>query len=178
MIAQLRGVVVQKNLADAVIDVNGVGYRVYFSSITLSRLPEEGQPVRVRVRTIVREDALDLFGFLAAAEEEMFLLLTSVSNVGPRLAMTVLSGMEVGDLASAIGQGDLARLRADREEDRDDEAALVGAEEREKPRKRAAVGNRAHSFECSDGVRSSRAAPPPHGRGQPRGRAVRGSPGR
>jgi len=110
MIAQLRGVVVQKNLADAVIDVNGVGYRVYFSLLTLSRLPEEGQPVRVRVRTIVREDALDLFGFLAPAEEEMFLLLTSVSSVGPRLAMTVLSGMEVGDLANAIGQGDLARL--------------------------------------------------------------------
>jgi Holliday junction DNA helicase RuvA len=110
MIAQLRGVVVEKNLADAVVDVNGVGYRVHFSLLTLTRSPEEGQPVRIRVRTVVREDALDLFGFLGRAEEEMFLLLTSVSRVGPRLAMTVLSGMEVSELANAIGRGDVARL--------------------------------------------------------------------
>ncbi len=110
MIAQLRGVVVEKNLADVVVDVNGVGYRVHFSLLTLTRIPEEGQPVRIRVRTVVREDALDLFGFLGRAEEEMFLLLTSVSRVGPRLAMTVLSGMEVSELANAIGRGDVARL--------------------------------------------------------------------
>jgi holliday junction DNA helicase RuvA len=110
MIAQLRGAVVEKNLSDAVVDVNGVGYRVHFSLLTLARLPEEGQPVRIRVRTVVREDALDLFGFLSRAEEEMFQLLTSVSNVGPRLAMTVLSGMEVRELNDAIGHGDVARL--------------------------------------------------------------------
>jgi len=110
MIAQLRGVVVEKNLSDAVVDVNGVGYRVHFSLLTLARLPEEGQPVRIRIRTVVREDALDLFGFLSRAEEEMFQLLTSVSNVGPRLAMTVLSGMEVRELNDAIGRGDVARL--------------------------------------------------------------------
>jgi Holliday junction DNA helicase RuvA len=110
MIAQLRGVVVEKNLSDAVVDVNGVGYRVHFSLLTLARLPEEGQPVRIRIRTVVREDALDLFGFLSRAEEEMFQLLTSVSNVGPRLAMTVLSGMEVLELNDAIGHGDVARL--------------------------------------------------------------------
>jgi len=110
MIAQLRGVVVEKNLSDAVVDVNGVGYRVHFSLLTLARLPEEGQSVRIRTRTVVREDALDLFGFLSRAEEEMFLLLTSVSNVGPRLAMTVLSGMEVRELNDAIGHGDVARL--------------------------------------------------------------------
>ena len=110
MIAQLRGVVVEKNLADAVVDVNGVGYRVHFSLLTLTRIPEEGQAVRIRVRTVVREDALDLFGFLGRAEEDMFLLLNSVSRVGPRLAMTVLSGMEVSELANAIGRGDVARL--------------------------------------------------------------------
>ncbi len=110
MIAQLRGVVVEKNLADAVVDVNGVGYRVHFSLLTLTRIPEEGQSVLIRVRTVVREDALDLFGFLGRAEEDMFLLLNSVSRVGPRLAMTVLSGMEVGELANAIGRGDVARL--------------------------------------------------------------------
>jgi Holliday junction DNA helicase RuvA len=110
MIAQLRGVVLEKSLADAVVDVNGVGYRVHFSLLTLTRLPEEGQPVRLRVRTVVREDAFELFGFLGRAEEEMFQLLTSVSNVGPRLAMTVLSGMEVSELANAIGRADVARL--------------------------------------------------------------------
>lgn len=110
MIAQLRGVVVEKNLADAVVDVNGVGYRVHFSLLTLTRIPEEGQSVLIRVRTVVREDALDLFGFLGRAEEDMFLLLNSVSRVGPRLAMTVLSGMEVSELANAIGRGDVARL--------------------------------------------------------------------
>ena len=110
MIAQLRGVVVHKNVTEAVIDVNGVGYRVSFSSLTLGRLPQEGQPVRVRVRTVVREGACELFGFLERGEEDMFLLLTSVSNVGPRLAMTVLSGMEVGELAEAIGRGDVGRL--------------------------------------------------------------------
>jgi Holliday junction DNA helicase RuvA len=110
MIAQLRGVVMEKNVNDAVVDVNGVGYRVHLSMLSLTRLPAEGQPVKVRVRTVVREDALDLFGFLSRAEEDMFQLLTSVSNVGPRLAMTVLSGIEVRELATAIGRGDVARL--------------------------------------------------------------------
>src|SRR5712692_6877801 len=110
MIAALRGLVLEKNLNDAVLDVNGVGYRVHFSLLTLSRLPDEGQPIKVRVRTVVREDALELFGFLARAEEEMFLLLTSVSNVGPRLAMTVLSGLEVSELANALRRAEVGRL--------------------------------------------------------------------
>lgn len=110
MIAALRGVVAEKNLEDAVIDVGGVGYRVHFSVLTLGRLPPEGQQVQVRVRTVVREDALDLFGFLSRAEEEMFLLLTTVSGVGPRLALMVLSGMEVPELVAALSRGEVARL--------------------------------------------------------------------
>ncbi|MBN1203809.1 MAG: Holliday junction branch migration protein RuvA [Myxococcaceae bacterium] len=110
MIAALRGTLTEKNLEDAVIDVAGVGYRVAFSMLTLGKLPAEGQPVQVRVRTVVREDAFELFGFLTRAEEEMFLLLTSVSHVGPRLALTVLSGMEVSELAVALGKGEVARL--------------------------------------------------------------------
>ena len=110
MIAALRGVVAEKNLEDAVIDVGGVGYRVHFSVLGLGRLPAEGQQVHVRVRTVVREDAFDLFGFLSRAEEEMFLLLTTVSGVGPRLAMTVLSGMEVPELVVALSRGEIARL--------------------------------------------------------------------
>ena len=110
MIAALRGVVLEKNLVDAVVDVSGVGYRVFLSQLSLARLPSEGQEVALRVRTIVREDVLDLFGFLTRAEEDMFLLLTSVSKVGPKVAMAVLSGLEVQELAHAIGRGEVARL--------------------------------------------------------------------
>ncbi len=110
MIAALRGVLADKGLSDAVIDVGGVGYRVFFSLLTLSKLPETGQPVSVRVRTVVREDAFDLYGFLSAREEELFQLLTSVSHVGPKVALNVLSGLEVDELASAIAKGEVARL--------------------------------------------------------------------
>ncbi len=110
MIAALRGTLVEKALEEAIIEVGGVGYRVAFSTLTLGKLPAEGQPVHVRVRTVVREDAFELFGFLTRAEEEMFLMLTSVSHVGPRLALMVLSGMEVGELAVALGKGEVARL--------------------------------------------------------------------
>jgi holliday junction DNA helicase RuvA len=110
VIASLKGVLAEKNLGDAVIDVAGVGYRVSLSLLSLARLPEEGQPAKVRVRTVVREDSIELFGFLSRAEEDMFLLLTSVSHVGPRLALTVLSGLEVEQLADALARGEVGRL--------------------------------------------------------------------
>ncbi|HLL82415.1 MAG TPA: Holliday junction branch migration protein RuvA [Longimicrobium sp.] len=110
MIAALRGVVLEKNLNDVVVDVNGVGYRVFMSLITLAALPDEGKEVRLRIRTVVREEALDLYGFLNAAEENLFLLLTSVSGIGPKLGMNVLSGLDVQELISAIGKGEVARL--------------------------------------------------------------------
>ena len=110
MIAALKGLVLEKNLTDVVIDVNGVGYRVGLSLLSLARLPEVGQPVTLRIRTVVREDALDLYGFLSRAEEELFLLLTSVSHVGPKLGINVLSGLEVEELTAAIAKGDVARL--------------------------------------------------------------------
>ncbi|QRO00890.1 Holliday junction branch migration protein RuvA [Archangium violaceum] len=110
MIAALRGIVQEKSLDEAIIDVGGVGYRVFFSSLTLGKLPPEGESVKVRVRTVVREDAFELFGFLSRAEEELFLLLNSVSHVGPRLALAVLSGMEIPELVVALGRGEVARL--------------------------------------------------------------------
>ena len=110
MIAALKGLVFEKNLSDVVVDVNGVGYRVGVSLLTLARLPEVGQPVALRVRTVVREDAFDLYGFLTRSEEELFLLLTSVSHVGPKLAITVLSGLEIEELSTCIARGDVARL--------------------------------------------------------------------
>ncbi|RPH70958.1 MAG: Holliday junction branch migration protein RuvA [Myxococcaceae bacterium] len=110
MIASLHGTVLEKSQDEAIIEVAGVGYRVAFSVLTLGRLPPVGEPVRVRVRTVVREDAFELFGFLTPVEEAMFNLLTSVSHVGPRLAMTVLSGLEVDELVVALERGEVARL--------------------------------------------------------------------
>ncbi len=110
MIGALKGLVLEKNLTEVILDVNGVGYRVALSLLSLARLPEVGQPMTLRVRTVVREDALDLYGFLSRAEEELFLLLTSVSHVGPKLALNVLSGLEVEELTASIARGDVARL--------------------------------------------------------------------
>jgi Holliday junction DNA helicase RuvA len=110
LIASLNGTVLEKSEDEAIIEVAGVGYRVAFSVLTLARLPAVGEAVRVRVRTVVREDAFELFGFLGPVEEAMFTLLTSVSHVGPRLAMTVLSGLEVDELVVALERGEVARL--------------------------------------------------------------------
>jgi Holliday junction DNA helicase RuvA len=110
VIASLSGRIEEKGADEAVVDVNGVGYRVFLSLRSMARLPPTGESVRLRVRTVVREDALDLYGFTSAAEEALFLLLTSVSHVGPKLAMNVLSGLEPSELAQAIGAGDVARL--------------------------------------------------------------------
>lgn len=109
MIASLKGLLTEKGESHAVVEVNGVGYRVFLSQLTLVQLPE-GQPASVRVQTVVREDALDLYGFLTRTEEDLFLLLTSVSHVGPKMALNLMSGLEVDDLISAISKGETVRL--------------------------------------------------------------------
>ncbi|NMO21298.1 Holliday junction branch migration protein RuvA [Pyxidicoccus fallax] len=110
MISRLRGTVLEKGAEDATIDVAGVGYRVNFSGLALGKLPAEGHPVDVRIRTVVREDAFELFGFLSPGEEQVFQLLNEVSRVGPRLALTVMSGMETPELVAALSRGEVARL--------------------------------------------------------------------
>jgi holliday junction DNA helicase RuvA len=110
MIASLDGVVGEKSLSELIVDVGGVGYRVVLSLLSISRIPEVGQHVKLRIRTVVREDAFDLYGFLSRAEEELFLLLTSVSHVGPKMALSILSGLEVDALVQAIASGDVVRL--------------------------------------------------------------------
>ncbi|MCL2625273.1 MAG: Holliday junction branch migration protein RuvA [Cystobacterineae bacterium] len=110
MIARLSGVLEDKAKDEVVIDVAGVGYRVFCSAQTLSQLPALGEPARVRIRTLVREDAIDLYGFAEQAEEAMFMLLTSVSHIGPKLALGILSGIGIDELCAALRGGDSARL--------------------------------------------------------------------
>lgn len=110
MIARLSGTILEKRGDAAVIDVQGVGYVVHLSLQSMSKLGAEGARAQVRCYTHVREDALQLFGFLTPEEEELFHLLISVSGVGPRLALNVLSGMPATELATAILHGELSRL--------------------------------------------------------------------
>lgn len=109
MIARLDGTVVEKREGAAVVDVNGVGYLVHVSATSLAALPE-GERVRLRTYTHVREDALDLFGFATEEEEAVFRELIGVKNVGPRAAQNILSGIEPRELAAAVASGDVARL--------------------------------------------------------------------
>jgi holliday junction DNA helicase RuvA len=111
MIAMLTGKLAYRSPDQIIVDVSGVGYRLQVPLSTFYSLPEEGQ-VSLQVHTHVKEDALQLFGFSTTTEKELFLLLFSVSGVGPKLAITILSHIPVEDLALALSQGDIPRLTA------------------------------------------------------------------
>lgn len=110
MIATLSGKILLKGLDRAVIDIHGVGYEVIVSTDGVARLPEPGEAVFLYVHTNVREDAITLFGFLEEEEKELFLILKTVSGIGPKLALAMLSGMRVNQICQAIGLGDIKRL--------------------------------------------------------------------
>lgn len=110
MIAQLTGKLAHKQPNSIIIDVGGVGYEVTVPLSTFYELGEPGSDVSLRIHTNVREDAIQLFGFRTTREREMFLKLTSVTGIGPKLAITMLSGMAAGELIAAIRNNDLARL--------------------------------------------------------------------
>ena len=110
MIAALTGKVFSRTSDRAVIDVGGVGYEVFLSSDSLARLPARPDETFLHIHTHVREDAIVLFGFLEEEEKEMFLLLNTVSGVGPKLALAILSGMKVGELSKSISGQDFKRL--------------------------------------------------------------------
>lgn len=112
MIAHIRGVLIQKKPAFAVVDVQGVGYRLFISLSTFYSLPDEGEAVSLDVYTVVREDAFSLFGFMDKGEKELFEMLIGVNKVGPKLAITILSGIPFAELAKAVSTGDTARLSA------------------------------------------------------------------
>lgn len=110
MIATLTGKVLLIYGDRAVVDVSGVGYEVFLTTDGLSRLPEKGNDVFLFIQTQVREDAITLFGFIEEEEKEMFLILKSVSGIGPKLALGILSGIKVGELCQAIAESDVKRL--------------------------------------------------------------------
>jgi len=109
MIALVKGELAYKSVDHVIVDVGGVGYRLFIPLSTFYSLPETG-PVQLFVHTHVREDALQLYGFLAIDEKELFATLIGISGIGPKLAVNILSHIPVTDLKLAIAGGDIKRL--------------------------------------------------------------------
>lgn len=112
MIAFLEGNILERDSQSLILNVNGVGYQVYLSERTLNQIPNHEKKLALRIHTIVREDALLLYGFLTPLEEKVFKKLITVSGLGPKLAMTILSGLGPSSLAEAIFQEKISVLTA------------------------------------------------------------------
>jgi Holliday junction DNA helicase RuvA len=110
MIAHLRGRLLTKHPNQAVVETAGVGYDVTISIPTFSDLPSLGSEVALHIHTHVREDQIALYGFLRPAEKHLFEKLLTVSGIGPKLAITILSGMPADEMVGAIRNNDIARL--------------------------------------------------------------------
>ncbi len=110
MIAHLRGTLLEKHPNQAIVEAQGVGYDVAIPVSTFAALPDAGEEVRLRIHTVVREDAIQLYGFHTAEEKSLFEKLITVSGVGPRLALTVLSGIPAADLVQVIRSADVQKL--------------------------------------------------------------------
>ena len=110
MIAHLRGVLLTKSPNQAVVECGGVGYDVAISVATFSALPAEGAQAKLHIFTKVAEDSLALFGFAEMQEKRLFEKLLTITGIGPKLAITVLSGIDAGRLVAAIRGGDHATL--------------------------------------------------------------------
>lgn len=112
MIAHLNGTLSEKTTQTVIIDNGGIGYQVLVPLSTFYALPDEDHPVSLHIHTYVREDALLLFGFQTTLEKNIFLLLISVSGIGPKLALNILSGIGPDELLEAMAQGDALRLQS------------------------------------------------------------------
>ncbi len=110
MIALLSGKIAYKGISHIVVDTQGVGYRVFIPLTTFYELPEAGEAVTLHIHTSVKEDAINLFGFYTREERELFQLMISVSGIGPKVALNILSGISSAELLDAISGGNLARL--------------------------------------------------------------------
>jgi len=109
MIALVRGTLAYKSIDHVIIDVGGVGYRLFIPLSTFYSLPETGE-VSLFTHTHVREDSLLLYGFLSLEEKNLFVILIGISGIGPKLAVNILSHIPAGDLKRAIAAGDIKRL--------------------------------------------------------------------
>ena len=112
MIARLVGRLALKSPEALIVDVHGVGYRVMVSLTAFAALPEQGGEVELAIHTNLRENALELFGFVTAEEKALFGALITVSGVGPRMALNILSGLPAADLRDALAAGNVNRLVA------------------------------------------------------------------
>jgi Holliday junction DNA helicase RuvA len=112
MIAHLHGILVAKAVERVVVDVQGVGYHVFIPLSTYYILPNLHEPVTLLTTMHVREDAIRLYGFATDAERALFELLVGVSTIGPRLALNMLSSLDVADLQRAIAHGEVAKLQS------------------------------------------------------------------
>jgi holliday junction DNA helicase RuvA len=110
MIALINGKIAYKGISNIVVDTQGVGYRIFIPLTTFYELPGEGEPVTLHVHTHVKQDAINLFGFYTVQERDLFQLMISVSGIGPKIAMNILSGIAARELLIAISGGDLAKL--------------------------------------------------------------------
>ncbi len=110
MIAHLRGKLIARHPNQVIVETMGVGYDVTISVPTFSELPPAGSEIAFHIHTHVREDQLALYGFLRAEEKHLFEKLITVSGIGPKLAITILSGMPADDMVGAIRRNDIARL--------------------------------------------------------------------
>jgi len=112
MIAFLQGTLLEVGSDYLVLLAGSVGYHVFVSKLTLNEIPPLGSEFSLKIHTVVREDSLSLYGFLSSQEREVFLKLIQVSGIGPKLALTIVSGLPVAELADAILKEDLIRLTA------------------------------------------------------------------
>lgn len=111
MIAYIEGKLRFKSPEYIIVDVGGVGYQLYISLNTFYELPEQGKITSLNVYTHVREDSLDLFGFISMEEKKIFLKLVTINGIGPRLALNILSGITPSELEEAVYKGNVKRLQ-------------------------------------------------------------------
>lgn len=112
MIAYVRGTLVEKSPTSAIVEAAGIGYELAIPTSTYDRLPKTGEEVKLLACHVVREDDEALYGFATQAERELFAKLTLVSGVGPKIALSILSGASLGELSLAIASADARRISA------------------------------------------------------------------
>lgn len=112
MIAYVKGILAEKSFDRVIVEAAGVGYELFIPVSTFDKLPREGKEVKLLAWHCVREDDEILFGFATSPEREMFLKLTQVSGVGPKIAIAILSGSSIGELSLAIASGNAKRISA------------------------------------------------------------------